>query len=266
MTESSPRKKYRSITHASIRRLILLALFIVLGTNAAAGISLYRSEMESYTDFAYAFLDFYGSLVHLTENEGAGEPVIKSYIESGTVDEKFGELGQLLSAGRSKAGFKDLYIVVPREDSVLYIIRDLDFDSTYPYTEEELAWFEKLWFWYSRPYEPGEKEIMMYEMTDPKEGILYTNLHSNGKDRMATALSAINDYEPNVIALIGADAGDGRANLVFARSADVSTPMGQLLSSAAKPLGGKGGGRPDFAQGGGEAREPMEKLVSMFNL
>lgn len=205
MTESCTEKKYRSIAHASIRRLILLALFIVLGTNAAAGISLYRTEMESYTDFAYAFLDFYGSLVHLTAREGAGEPVIKSYIESGAVDEYYGELGQLLSAGRSKAGFVDLYIVVPREDSVLYIIRDLDFDSTYPYTEEELAWFEKLWFWYSRPYEPGEKEIMMYEMTDPKEGILYTNLHGNGKDRLATALSAINDYEPNVIALIGAD-------------------------------------------------------------
>ena len=29
--------------------------------------------------------------------------------------------------------------------------------------------------------------------------------------------------------------------------------MGRLLSEAAKPLGGKGGGRPDFAQGGGPA-------------
>ncbi|MDO5109229.1 MAG: hypothetical protein Q4D59_04775, partial [Erysipelotrichaceae bacterium] len=205
MTEAKEEKKYRSIAHASIRRLILLALFIVLGTCAAAGISLYRSEMESYTDFAYAFLDFYGSLVHLTESEKTGQPVLKSYIESGTVDEKYGEIGQLLSAGRSKAGFTDLYIVVPRENDILYIIRDLDFDGSYEYTEEELAWFEKNWFWYSRPYEPGEKEIMMYEMTDPKEGILYTNLHRSDKDRLATALSAINDYKPEVIALIGAD-------------------------------------------------------------
>ena len=205
MTEAKEEKKYRSIAHASIRRLILLALFIVLGTCAAAGISLYRSQMETYTDFAYAFLDFYGSLVHLTESEKTGQPALKKYIDSGTVDEQYGEIGMLLAAGRSKAGFTDLYIVVPREDSVLYIVRDLDFDSEYDYTEEELRWFEKTWFWYSRPYEPGEKEVMMYEMTDPRQGILYTNLHRSEKDRLATALSAINDYDTNVIALIGAD-------------------------------------------------------------
>ena len=58
---------------------------------------------------------------------------------------------------------------------------------------------------------------------------------------------------PGVVALLGADLGDGRATFVFARSQDVDIHMGQLLSQAAKPLGGKGGGRPDFAQGGGPA-------------
>ena len=38
-----------------------------------------------------------------------------------------------------------------------------------------------------------------------------------------------------------------------AHSQDVSLNMGALLSGVAKPLGGKGGGRPDFAQGGGPA-------------
>lgn len=56
---------------------------------------------------------------------------------------------------------------------------------------------------------------------------------------------------PGVIALLGAKADETRAMLVFARSADVDIHMGRLLSEAAKPLGGKGGGRPDFAQGGG---------------
>ena len=61
---------------------------------------------------------------------------------------------------------------------------------------------------------------------------------------------------PGVVALLGADAGEGRAVFVFARSADVDLHMGRLLSDAARPLGGKGGGRPDFAQGGG----PVEIL------
>ena len=56
-----------------------------------------------------------------------------------------------------------------------------------------------------------------------------------------------------VVALLGAEAEEGRAAFVFARSGDVDIHMGRLLSAAAKPLGGKGGGRPDFAQGGGPA-------------
>lgn len=56
--------------------------------------------------------------------------------------------------------------------------------------------------------------------------------------------------EPGVIALLGAMNGDN-ALYVFGRSADVDENMGKLLQQAAKPLGGKGGGRPDFAQGGG---------------
>ena len=55
---------------------------------------------------------------------------------------------------------------------------------------------------------------------------------------------------PGTVALLGVSAGD-RAMFVFARSQDVALHMGKLLSEAAKPLGGKGGGRPDFAQGGG---------------
>ncbi|MBQ2954244.1 MAG: hypothetical protein IJE07_12005 [Clostridia bacterium] len=57
---------------------------------------------------------------------------------------------------------------------------------------------------------------------------------------------------PGVIALLGADNG-GQAAFVFGRSGDVRQDMGALLRDSARPLGGKGGGRPDFAQGGGPA-------------
>ncbi len=55
-----------------------------------------------------------------------------------------------------------------------------------------------------------------------------------------------------VAALLGAKAGE-KCNFVFARSADLPYMMGKVLGDAVKPLGGKGGGRPDFAQGGGPA-------------
>lgn len=53
-----------------------------------------------------------------------------------------------------------------------------------------------------------------------------------------------------VIALLGSKNG-GQAIYVFGRSADVDVNMGTLLRDSARPLGGKGGGKPDFAQGGG---------------
>lgn len=55
---------------------------------------------------------------------------------------------------------------------------------------------------------------------------------------------------PGVIALLGAVSGD-QTLCVFARSADVTVDMGVLLRESARAVGGKGGGRPDFAQGGG---------------
>ena len=38
-------------------------------------------------------------------------------------------------------------------------------------------------------------------------------------------------------------------NLCFVRGANCGIAMGKLLSETAKACGGKGGGRPDFAQG-----------------
>lgn len=58
-----------------------------------------------------------------------------------------------------------------------------------------------------------------------------------------------------VAALLAAKAGE-KYNFVFARSADLNLSMGAILGDALRPLGGKGGGRPDFAQGGG----PIEAL------
>lgn len=65
---------------------------------------------------------------------------------------------------------------------------------------------------------------------------------------------------PGIVALLGAANGE-QAIYVFGRSADASADMGALLREAAKAVGGKGGGRPDFAQGGGK-REILDAACS----
>lgn len=71
-------------------------------------------------------------------------------------------------------------------------------------------------------------------------------------DRDVNALKTLANLlqqQPQTIALLGSGAG-GRLTVIFARSPDVELHMGNLLRDALHPLNGKGGGRPDFAQGG----------------
>ena len=61
--------------------------------------------------------------------------------------------------------------------------------------------------------------------------------------------SALIEQE-KTIALMAAENGD-TALFVFGAAPGCPLNMGKVLSESVKPLGGKGGGRPDFAQGGG---------------
>lgn len=69
--------------------------------------------------------------------------------------------------------------------------------------------------------------------------------------------------ESGIIALLGVNTGD-KTMFIFARSSDVDIHMGQVLSNAAKSHGGKGGGRPDFAQGGGPS-VIMDEALKMLS-
>lgn len=56
---------------------------------------------------------------------------------------------------------------------------------------------------------------------------------------------------PGVLALL-ATRQDSTVRLVFARSGDLLCDVNQMMKQAVERLGGRGGGRPDFAQGGGD--------------
>lgn len=74
--------------------------------------------------------------------------------------------------------------------------------------------------------------------------------------RLARALVA----GPGVVALLGC-AQRGKGTVVFARSEDCSVHVGNLLRDTLRQFGGGGGGRPDFAQGGGVAAEKLADVL-----
>lgn len=72
-------------------------------------------------------------------------------------------------------------------------------------------------------------------------------------DKDAGALKSLANLlqaKPNAISLLVCPAGE-KLTVIFARGADVVTPMGDLLRTVLGECGGGGGGRPEFAQGGG---------------
>ncbi len=67
---------------------------------------------------------------------------------------------------------------------------------------------------------------------------------------------------PRTVALLGSRHPTGETSyLVFARSDDLDLPMGDLLREACAVIGGRGGGRPNFAQGGGPQGERLAEAL-----
>lgn len=77
----------------------------------------------------------------------------------------------------------------------------------------------------------------------------------------ATALIA----RPRTVALLGGGAslsGQADGRILFARSPDLAIDVGKLLQQVAQTYGFRGGGRPDFAQGGGLAMNTVQQAIA----
>ena len=84
----------------------------------------------------------------------------------------------------------------------------------------------------------------------------FTDADINSGRELATYLTR----QSRTVAIIGVEQTANYAYIVV-RSDDVDMACGAALSAAAKRCGGKGGGKPDFAQGGG----PVQMLDEIRN-
>ncbi|MCM3871623.1 MAG: DHHA1 domain-containing protein [Pyrinomonadaceae bacterium] len=87
---------------------------------------------------------------------------------------------------------------------------------------------------------------------------VFDNRDSESLKQLALSLIA----HPATIALLGSRDKDA-ARLVFARSVDVPGDMNVLIRDACVMLDGRGGGKPDLAQGGGKNLDKLSEAIEM---
>jgi alanyl-tRNA synthetase len=87
---------------------------------------------------------------------------------------------------------------------------------------------------------------------------IFNERDADSLKHLALALIA----HPNVIALIAARESD-TARLVFARSTDTTGDMNALMRKACEMVDGRGGGKPDMAQGGGKNVDAIAEALAV---
>jgi alanyl-tRNA synthetase len=90
--------------------------------------------------------------------------------------------------------------------------------------------------------------------------IVQAGFDSRDLEEIRVLAAKIVNREP-AIALLGTKEPSA-ARLVFARSESLMQNMGQLLSEACEMLGGRGGGKPNLAQGGGPNAERLDEAIA----
>jgi alanyl-tRNA synthetase len=91
-----------------------------------------------------------------------------------------------------------------------------------------------------------------------ENGIARGAFKNRGIDKLKLLAAKICS-RPGVVALL-ADESD-QLRVVFARSADRTPDMNALLKKTMESFGGRGGGRPNLAQGGGLVAESANAVL-----
>ena len=68
-------------------------------------------------------------------------------------------------------------------------------------------------------------------------------------------------HSQTLVLLAGGGEAGSKGFFTFARSPDLEQHMGILVRQACEVIGGKGGGRPEFAQGGGPQGDQMLRAL-----
>ncbi len=87
---------------------------------------------------------------------------------------------------------------------------------------------------------------------------VFENRDAEELKQLALALAK----HPRAVALLGSRDDAANARVVFARAPELAHDMNALVREAAALLEGRGGGRPDLAQGGGRRADRIDEVIA----
>jgi alanyl-tRNA synthetase len=114
-----------------------------------------------------------------------------------------------------------------------------------------------------------EAEELLNARLGADESVTHTRVITKVfKDRDADSLKHLAlalIAHPGVVALLGSR-DDNAARLVFARSSDLAGDMNLLMRKSCEVIDGRGGGKPDLAQGGGRNVERLSEAIESASI
>ena len=119
----------------------------------------------------------------------------------------------------------------------------------------------------------GQRDHLKKQLLDYEAAILFSENKTQGKIHLIKSVfeernqkevklltKKILEKYPDIVILFGIKAA-GKAQLLFQRSEELAFDMGRLMETACAVINGRGGGRPQQAQGGGSAVQKLEDAL-----
>jgi alanyl-tRNA synthetase len=111
----------------------------------------------------------------------------------------------------------------------------------------------------SRQFAPSGQDIR--EINGVK--VLSQLVNVDSPKDLRVMLDNLKDQIKSGVVVLGAEATDGKAMLICGVTKDLTDRFhaGEIINTLSAKLGGKGGGRPDMAQGGGPNFKALQEVL-----
>ena len=216
-TDVSKKPVQRSIAKRSLLSMLLMAVLMIIGTSAAASLQLYDRMLEIYQDYAYSYAkmastnidgDLVEKYLQLDDPSASGEKalVLEDKKADAVNSDDYKRIHTLLETSVSYANLRYIYVVVPREEDMVYLWDVFHLDvTTIELSEQEAKDLEQqAEFLEHDTYTKGEKEAMMAVMNLTWDDSLFLD-HGYLGHPLATAFSPVFDSDNNIVAVVGVD-------------------------------------------------------------